>query len=674
MIPGVAVDAAANLVPLRYKPERRFVGRLDVNGLPQAVVRVHSLQAYRAARRAAKSLDGGSVLRLPAILGHSHRHRILVQEWTVGESLQESMARGEDPTLILSRAGAALAALHAEVHHKLPARPVETDARGLARISRDARFFGASLAGKVERLSQRCASRLLATHPLLVTTHGDLHPGQILFDERDRVVIIDLDEAARAPSCLDLGNMIAHLERAELQGTHSAAQTQTWSQALLTGYREAGGKADDSELRSHVAASLLRQVHEPFRHREVGWRDSVLAMLDRAGNLLDAQHVTVGATRADLDPELAGDAPWGRGSGGNGGAGRSSIAREAQEDQRLPQLAATLSLDVVRQPITELVRDCFGDKWLTLVRVRKLRHKPGRRALIGYDFQHHQSSQLLTVVGKVQAKPRHARSLRLQQALWESGFDAACPDRICVPRPVGMLPEWNMWLQEFVPGESGWNALDGPQASQVAAQVAAAVIKLAAAGIATARTHQVDDELHLLNEKLPVVAQQHPAWSQRIERILAACQDLGARLRVRPRRAIHRDFYPDQMVVTGRRLWILDHDLYCYGDPCLDIGNFCAHLVEYGIRHPERSATYRRAAQTLVERFVSREGADSLFAIEAYTTLSLVRHIYLSTRFPSRRGTTAQVLELCERRLDVAAQGERRIASGSAGRVGRGQG
>lgn len=37
--------------------------------------------------------------------------------------------------------------------------------------------------------------------------------------------------------------------------------------------------------------------------------------------------------------------------------------------------------------------------------------------------------------------------------------------------------------------------------------------------------------------------------------------------------------------------------------------------------------------------------------VEIYTTLSLARHIYLSTQFEARQQTTETLLKLCEARL-----------------------
>ncbi len=41
--------------------------------------------------------------------------------------------------------------------------------------------------------------------------------------------------------------------------------------------------------------------------------------------------------------------------------------------------------------------------------------------------------------------------------------------------------------------------------------------------------------------------------------------------------------------------------------------------------------------------------------MEAYTILTLARHVFLSTRFSERSRFTGALLELCEKRLGLAA-------------------
>jgi len=59
----------------------------------------------------------------------------------------------------------------------------------------------------------------------------------------------------------------------------------------------------------------------------------------------------------------------------------------------------------------------------------------------------------------------------------------------------------------------------------------------------------------------------------------------------------------------------------------------------------------REQRQALEERFVELSGAAVRPAVQAYTTLTLVRHIYLSTQFPERVRLTEALIELCAQRL-----------------------
>ena len=71
---------SVSVVPLRYKPERRFVARVDLNGVPFGVTRLHSENGYTQSRRASKSLGPTDSIRLPDVLGHSDRHRALLHD------------------------------------------------------------------------------------------------------------------------------------------------------------------------------------------------------------------------------------------------------------------------------------------------------------------------------------------------------------------------------------------------------------------------------------------------------------------------------------------------------------------------------------------------------------------------------------------------------------------
>jgi aminoglycoside phosphotransferase (APT) family kinase protein len=162
------------------------------------------------------------------------------------------------------------------------------------------------------------------------------------------------------------------------------------------------------------------------------------------------------------------------------------------------------------------------------------------------------------------------------------------------------------------------------------------------------------DELRILHECVPRVGTRHPEFSARLQALLTACDRLGAVVPPPLPCGIHRDFYPSQVLVDGDRLWLLDFDLYCAGDPGLDIGNFIAHLTEESLRTTGHPDTWRDREAALENRFVALAGEAVRPAVHAYTLLTLVRHVYLSTLFPDRQRLTGQLLALCETRLAAA--------------------
>jgi aminoglycoside phosphotransferase (APT) family kinase protein len=105
------------------------------------------------------------------------------------------------------------------------------------------------------------------------------------------------------------------------------------------------------------------------------------------------------------------------------------------------------------------------------------------------------------------------------------------------------------------------------------------------------------------------------------------------------------------VIVDRTRLWLLDFDLYCHGDPALDAGNFIGHVTQESLCTLDDAAAWRDRELALEERFIELTGEAARPAVRAYTTLTLARHVYLSTQFPERTPFTDRLLMLCEERL-----------------------
>ncbi|MEM1255017.1 MAG: aminoglycoside phosphotransferase family protein [Cyanobacteria bacterium P01_H01_bin.21] len=294
-----------------------------------------------------------------------------------------------------------------------------------------------------------------------------------------------------------------------------------------------------------------------------------------------------------------------------------------------------------------------------------LRHKLGRRALIEYRIDTHRGP--LTLLGKIRAKGTDYTSYYIQHALWKQGFDDNSTDGYSVPKPVGVIPEWRMWVQHKVSGVSATELLPTSDGVAVCRCIAGLADKLHGTPMPTAKQQTLTDELTILQDRFPQVVQKYPHWQPRIENILNMCNQLVAHHSAADHTAvgIHRDFYGDQVLVDCEltsqrscyRIWLVDLDLYCQGHPALDIGNFIAHITEQSLRETGNPNAMKDREAALRDTFIDTCSTLGLpakrlrYEIELYTVLALVRHIHISTRIAERNHCTEAILALCETRL-----------------------
>ena len=322
-------------------------------------------------------------------------------------------------------------------------------------------------------------------------------------------------------------------------------------------------------------------------------------------------------------------------------------------DARMPLLSRALD----PADVEPVLRRLAGWEGAAVRAIRAVRYKPGRRCLIEYDVAQ-PSSELVTLVGKARARGADHATFDLLRELRRRGFDENAVDGICVPEPIAVVPELGLWLQCKVLGVSAMEGLAGANGLAVARRLAEAAHKLHVAGVPARREHTVADELRILHERLDALAAQRPDLANgrgghRLGRLLAACDRLAAAIPAPPPEpcGIHRDFYPDQVLVAGERLYLLDFDLYSHGDPALDIGNCIGHITEQAVRtrSDPRALADREAA--LEDRFVALTGEQTRPDVRAYALLTLARHVSLSAQRVDRQSFTARLLELCEERL-----------------------
>jgi aminoglycoside phosphotransferase (APT) family kinase protein len=595
----LGLGGSARLEQLRYRPERRLVCKAICADGTEAVVKFYRTSDYKTAATNAHAFGSQGSLRVPTIIGNSIQSSAVASSWIAGGPVLPTQLTG-------GRVGAALADLHAQQPEGLAARSRVDQARAAGKLAQDLAALWPALENQARAVADGLSRALMAVDAPDVAIHGDFHVEQLI-DADDRIGIVDLDEASYGAAAWDLGNIIGQLHL-------SGEQSDTFGDALLAGYRTAGGKVTDSEVRLQTALSIFHLASRPFRERHPQWPEKIEGILDQASQFANAgQFANVRAPARPLfDPDM-------------------------------PQIEAAID--------PKLAQRQFSRFALAPVTAAQLvRHKPGRRCLIEYHL-----TDGSTLIGKMRARGADSRCFAIQQELWGNGFGRDAADRIMVAEPVAIVPDLALCLQRKV---------DGTPLNITPERAAAAIAKLHRSGVKPAKRHMLADELRILRERLAALALRQPQWRNRLKRLEEDAAELADQAEPVHPRSIHRDFYHDHLISDGVNVHIIDLDLFCVGDPAVDIGNYTAHLIELGLRLHGDADWYCNWRQAFELHYRKHVGDVSLINIRIYELLSLLRLIEISDRIEARRPFTEKLLGSCEDRLARYFSARRKTQNG----------
>ena len=322
-------------------------------------------------------------------------------------------------------------------------------------------------------------------------------------------------------------------------------------------------------------------------------------------------------------------------------------------DPAMPWLAHALDFETAEKMLKSSVALPGIDSSSLRVRDAKLsRHRQGRRSIIEYtlDARSRGRRKSVELVGKVRAKGLDRATVRVLSELRDAGFRPDSEDGITVPELAGVIPQWHMWLSVRARGSLLTEHLGGADREKFAERAADVAQKIHNSGVTTTAKHFMPDELSILDDALGKAADARPHLAQRIRDVAVACNALTSESKPGRTSGIHRDFYGDQIVVSGNRLVILDLDQFCEGDISLDVGNFMAHVTEQSLRLNADPFALDDVRCALLARAVSNGGERETILL--YDLLALARHIWISMRIENRNHITEGILAECERRLE----------------------
>jgi aminoglycoside phosphotransferase (APT) family kinase protein len=587
---------------LRYKPGRRLVARIDWKGAPHAALKINGEIDFNGALIGATgaAAHGGAPL-----LGASSCFRALVTGWVQGGAIcPETLGYAPDAATI-AEAGCALARLHDD-----PFRPATSilpadDIRALTAVADDLAALDAGLARRARQIGTEIATRLADSDYAPRLTHGDFSADQVVIT-KDRPVIIDWDHAAFGDPARDIGTFLARLDAQAADGNLTQSQADELGAALMEGY---GRTADyvSASTALHHARALLLLASEGFRLRRPDWPERGQALVDRA---------------AELIPHPA----------------------RKRRDHRMPELDDALDPYCVLSELACALEDSATPD-LRIAPPQIIRHKPGRRALVRYQIE---GVTIQHVLGKIRAKGPDQRTPRVHRALRAAGLDGLAAHGVGVPRALGRIDSMHMWLQEEAPGETLAGHLEPGAATQpeIFARTGTALARLHEIPAAVDRRWSFDDEADVLERVLNLAAQDMPGAGEALRMIRCAARTSLERLGDAPVCGIHRDFYFDQVLVDGPRIWLLDLDLYTIGDPAIDLANFLAHLDEFGLRRFGDVGALDAAASAFLSGYADIRALPAVDRIETLRATSLARHIHISMRFKDRQHITRELISI----------------------------
>jgi len=635
-----------NVKTLQYKPEKRYGGVIKTKSGSQATIKFYDKVGFLKAKNNARTFKSKKNLRISQCIGHSNKQMILGFEWINGKDLGELLL--ENPKFTkkaVANTGKALAKLHSRKIKNLDKLNSDDELLNFSRQEDLINHICPHLKNQFRELGKHLRSFLYSSMSVSSPIHSDFNPSQVIVDTDRNVTLLDFDRAGLGDPRLDLGSFIASLYYLLLFGKISTYRFQKLKDTFLNNYHGKIGQTYP-DLEMFIAAGLLKMSNKPFRTNQSNWviqTEQILNMIKKIMGQNRSEEIPIPVT-----PSI-------KKKGKKFTEINTQTSLGTIDDSNLPHLQTAMDVNKIEPYLNKVFQSKGGKNTQANLRaVKKIRHKQGKRCLIEYEIELKKDNipnEVIKLLGKMRSEGLDKKSFRIQKSLQKAGFDSKSSDKISLPKAIGVIPEIGMWLQKKIDGINVINLLVKEDGEKIAGRIAEAIHKVHLANIPTKRHHTVKKELLILNERLTKIARLNPSLSPRINRVLDECKELVKYLPHVGSVGIHRDFYHDQVLVRGKRLFLLDFDLYCMGDPGLDIGNFVGHLQEFSLRHFGNPNALSRQEHALIERFIELSGEFRRTSVEIYTTLSLVRHISISQQFSDRRKFTKKILSLCEKRL-----------------------
>lgn len=282
-------DADVSVTVLHYAPRERATLQFDVSGSdPRELIgktdssrRARSL--FMRASQIYQVLPSG--LTIPEPLSYADEHHLVLHEKVAGVPMSSIVGSERFPEALRSVA-ISVAALHALPVDSLVPKNLAKFIKILTRSADLINVVMPDLGVRACRLVSKIEPIVCEGTVAVRTTHSDFHMGNILVD-RDRVVLIDLDEVVPGDPLVDVGRFLALIQSSALRRYGSLSALDDEHALFREQYeRSSGVMLDGSRLRAIEAGSLVRNAAFQFTQQAPDWQGEVESVLEAAEQVM----------------------------------------------------------------------------------------------------------------------------------------------------------------------------------------------------------------------------------------------------------------------------------------------------------------------------------------------------------------------------------------------------
>jgi len=275
----------------------------------------------------------------------------------------------------------------------------------------------------------------------------------------------------------------------------------------------------------------------------------------------------------------------------------------------MPQLTDPEQARVLLERGIRSSNPVYHDMQIQACRPEMISYKPGSRATLRYRLSYAPEASAgrgwpETVIAKTYRKDSKGRNAYDGMvALWHSPL--ATGDLATIAEPLAYIPELKIMVQRPIPGSQSLEDMlkDALSAdSQEAIEELYGYMRKAAVGLAAlhqsgvqhGETVGLDERFAEVRDLIARLLVPVPELAGVAEPLLARLESLAGTNPPDPSVPTHGTFNPEQVLIDGQKIGLIDFDDFCMAEPALDVGLFRAAIKDIGMNALDASLAHNR--------------------------------------------------------------------------------